>query len=134
MLVHKGGPAVGKGTHCNSLAVELGVTHVSVGDLLRAETKKPGAQHKALIEERMLEGSLAPNDIVQEILEDFLVENIKQGSTKFLIDGFPRSKEQASDFQGRVSLKFSYPMPSKMTLATLLKPPGLQHQSCNPFG
>lgn len=32
-----GGPASGKGTQCAKLVEEFGYTHISVGDLMRAE-------------------------------------------------------------------------------------------------
>jgi adenylate kinase family enzyme len=35
-----GGPASGKGTQCAKLVEEFGFTHISVGDLMRAETDK----------------------------------------------------------------------------------------------
>ena len=35
-----GGPASGKGTQCAKLVEEFGFTHISVGDLMRAETEK----------------------------------------------------------------------------------------------
>ena len=51
----------------------------------------------------MQEGGLAPNEIVQDILENHLVQNVMQNKTNFLVDGFPRNMEQASAFQDRVS-------------------------------
>jgi hypothetical protein len=35
-----GGPASGKGTQCARLVEEFGYTHISVGDLMRAEKDK----------------------------------------------------------------------------------------------
>jgi adenylate kinase family enzyme len=35
-----GGPASGKGTQCEKLVEEFGYTHISTGDLMRAEMKK----------------------------------------------------------------------------------------------
>jgi adenylate kinase family enzyme len=35
-----GGPASGKGTQCAKLVEEFGYTHISVGDLMRAEISK----------------------------------------------------------------------------------------------
>lgn len=37
-----GGPASGKGTQCAKLVEEFGFTHISVGDLMRAEKEKVG--------------------------------------------------------------------------------------------
>ena len=35
-----GGPASGKGTQCANLVTEFGYTHISTGDLFRAEVQK----------------------------------------------------------------------------------------------
>jgi UMP-CMP kinase len=35
-----GGPASGKGTQCQKLVEEFGYTHISTGDLIRAEIKR----------------------------------------------------------------------------------------------
>ena len=35
-----GGPASGKGTQCTKLVEEFGYTHISTGDLFRAEVQK----------------------------------------------------------------------------------------------
>ncbi len=37
-----GGPASGKGTQCAKLVEEFGYTHISTGDLMRAEKEKVG--------------------------------------------------------------------------------------------
>ena len=39
-LFYIGGPASGKGTQCAKLVEEFGYTHISVGDLMRAEIAK----------------------------------------------------------------------------------------------
>ncbi len=43
-----GGPASGKGTQCAKLVEEFGYTHISVGDLMRAEKDK-GSKHWVLM-------------------------------------------------------------------------------------
>jgi adenylate kinase family enzyme len=35
-----GGPASGKGTQCEKIVEEFGYTHISTGELMRAEMKK----------------------------------------------------------------------------------------------
>ena len=44
MVFVNGGPGAGKGTMCELLDEQLGWTHLSAGDLLRAERKKGGAR------------------------------------------------------------------------------------------
>jgi UMP-CMP kinase len=40
-----GGPASGKGTQCAKLVEEFGYTHISTGDLFRAEVAKVSNNH-----------------------------------------------------------------------------------------
>ena len=94
-----GGPGVGKGTQCTRLAKELDLVHVSVGDLLRAKPKEALLEDGFDIEGRMRDGLLAPVHIVQETLQSFLDEEMRKGKRVFLVDGFPRSLEQAHHFE-----------------------------------
>ena len=97
-----GGPGVGKGTQCTWLAKDLDLVHVSVGDLLRAKAKKAPIKDGIDIEGRMRDGLLAPVDVVQKILKSFLVKKMKEGKSNFVVDGFPRSLEQAGNFEVQV--------------------------------
>ncbi|KAK0515688.1 hypothetical protein JMJ35_001722 [Cladonia borealis] len=94
-----GGPGVGKGTQCNWLAKDLDLVHVSVGELLRAKSKKALLENGTDIEGRMREGLLAPVEIVHETLQSFLDEEVGKGKSVFLVDGFPRSLEQVRYFE-----------------------------------
>lgn len=86
-----GGPGAGKGTMCELAESQLGWTHLSTGELLRAEleTGGPGA---AVIEQFLAEGKLVPNEIVVTLLNNTM-ETVTRttGKNNFLLDGFPRS-------------------------------------------
>lgn len=86
-----GGPGTGKGTMCELAESQLGWTHLSTGELLRAEIKA-GGPTAATIEEFLTAGKLAPNKIVMELLKQAM-ENVTRltGRNNFLLDGFPRS-------------------------------------------
>lgn len=86
-----GGPGAGKGTMCELAQIQLGWTHLSMGDLLRAERKTNGATAKT-IEEYITAGKLVPNEITVTLLKNAM-DNVTrtQGKRNFLIDGFPRS-------------------------------------------
>lgn len=88
-----GGPGAGKGTMCELAEGQLGWTHLSTGDLLRAEREAGGAT-AATIEEYMTAGKLVPNGIIVTLLKDAM-ENITRttGKNNFLLDGFPRSQD-----------------------------------------
>jgi len=86
-----GGPGAGKGTMCELAEIQLGWTHLSTGDLLRAE-EKAGGPTAAVIKEYIDAGKLVPNEIVVTLLKNAM-EKIAgtTGKNNFLFDGFPRS-------------------------------------------
>lgn len=82
---------------------DLGVLHLSVGDLLRAGADKILAKQGIDIVAYMRDGKLVPKETVQGILEDTIVFNVKAGKTHILLDGFPRSVDQTKLFEASVS-------------------------------
>lgn len=86
-----GGPGSGKGTMCELAESQLGWTHLSTGDLLRAEREAEGPA-AATIEEFITVGKLVPNEIVVTLLRNAM-ETVTRttGRNNFLLDGFPRS-------------------------------------------
>jgi UMP-CMP kinase len=57
-----GGPAAGKSTQCEKLKEEFGFTHISIGELLRAETKK-GTREGVAIAGILKQGGLVPYEL-----------------------------------------------------------------------
>jgi UMP-CMP kinase len=88
-----GGPGSGKGTMCELAESQLGWTHLSTGDLLRAERQNGGAT-AATIDKFIAAGKLVPNEIVVTLLMNAM-ETVTRttGRNNFLLDGFPRSLE-----------------------------------------
>ena len=87
-----GAPGVGKGTQAQRLAVEEGIPQISTGEILRQAIKQGtplGAQAKSYIEA----GKLVPDDVVISIIRERLSDS--DGSTGFILDGFPRTVAQA---------------------------------------
>lgn len=89
-----GGPGAGKGTQCALLQERLGGwVHVSAGDLLRAE-RQAGGELGDLINAKIAAGELVPSSITCKLLEKGMAQEFqKNKTTKFLVDGFPRSHE-----------------------------------------
>ncbi|WP_404309374.1 nucleoside monophosphate kinase [Neorhodopirellula lusitana] len=86
-----GGPGAGKGTMCELAASQLGWTHLSIGDLLRAETQAGGPDTERL-EAIMQAGELVPDEIVVKLLKQAIEQLTRTtGKRNFLLDGFPRS-------------------------------------------
>lgn len=86
-----GGPGAGKGTMCELAEAQLGWTHLSVGELLRAE-QKSGGPLADTISSFIEHGKLAPDEIVVKLLKDNMERLTRTtGKNNFLLDGFPRS-------------------------------------------
>jgi adenylate kinase len=92
-LILFGPPGVGKGTQAKLLSEEFGVPHISTGDMLRlavTEGTELGKKAKAVMDA----GQLVPDDVMIGIVREVLSsERVKNG---FLLDGFPRTVEQAN--------------------------------------
>ena len=85
-----GGPGAGKGTQCANLVRDYGFTHLSAGDLLRAEQDRPGSQFGEMIKQYIKEGTIVPMEVTVQLLENAITEKIEgSGTGKFLIDGNP---------------------------------------------
>lgn len=79
-----GGPGCGKGTQCDRIVAKYKFTHLSTGDLLRAEVVSGSPKGKEL-QETMSKGGLVSNDVVLELLAAAMAK--VENSTGFLIDG-----------------------------------------------
>uniref|UniRef100_A0A0G4HF20 Adenylate kinase n=1 Tax=Chromera velia CCMP2878 TaxID=1169474 RepID=A0A0G4HF20_9ALVE len=92
-LIISGPPAAGKGTAATGIVDRYGVVHLSTGDILREAVKQQTELGK-IAQEYMTEGRLLPDDIMIGIIRDRLQQaDIKENG--FLLDGFPRTKDQA---------------------------------------
>jgi len=97
-----GGPGAGKGTQCARLVADYGFTHLSAGDLLRAEQDRPGSQFGQLIKDCIKNGDIVPMEVTVALLENAMTETLANNKTdkgRFLIDGFPRKMDQAFKFE-----------------------------------
>lgn len=106
-----GGPGAGKGTQCARLVKDFGFTHLSAGDLLRAEQTREGSEFGALIRDCIKDGSIVPMEVTVQLLENAMKDTIATSGgvsggakARFLIDGFPRKMDQALKFEEAVCL------------------------------
>ncbi|KAK1326385.1 UMP-CMP kinase [Acorus calamus] len=90
-----GGPGSGKGTQCANIVKYFGFTHLSAGDLLRAEIKS-GSENGTMIQNMIKEGKIVPPEVTVKLLQRAMQES---GNNKFLIDGFPRNEENRAAFE-----------------------------------
>lgn len=96
-IVLLGAPGSGKGTQAVRLKSELGIAHISTGDLLRAAVKAGtplGIKAKAVMDA----GQLVSDDIVLGMLEERLQEADAQPG--FILDGYPRNVAQCIALEG----------------------------------
>ncbi|CAE7584406.1 cmpk [Symbiodinium natans] len=99
-----GGPGAGKGTQCARIAANFGFQHLSAGDLLREERKRPGSELGELIESHIKEGKLVPVSVVVRLLQKAMEERGWEDG-KYLIDGFPRSNENMQGWNDMIGSK-----------------------------
>ena len=89
-IVLLGPPGSGKGTQGEKLSDELGYTRLSTGDMLR-EAVRNGTDLGKKAKEYMDSGALVPNDLIIGLMK----EKIAQAKGGVILDGFPRTVEQA---------------------------------------
>ncbi|KAG0175032.1 bifunctional uridylate/adenylate kinase [Apophysomyces sp. BC1034] len=98
-----GGPGAGKGTQCENMKRDYDFVHLSAGDLLREEQKRPGSRYGELIQTYIRDGLIVPMEVTIALLEHAMKEAIEnQNKSRFLIDGFPRKMDQAVKFEETV--------------------------------
>ena len=97
VFIFLGPPGCGKGTQTTRLSQKLDIPHVDTGSLLgkNIQDNTPfGIEAKKYIDK----GQLVPIEVVQNVIKD----RIKKDDCKdgFILDGFPRSVEQADALKG----------------------------------
>ncbi|MGH3916997.1 MAG: adenylate kinase [Pseudonocardiaceae bacterium] len=91
-IIIVGPPGAGKGTQATVLSEELGVPHISTGDLFRehvGEETELGKQVKHYLDA----GKLVPDRVTNQMVRVRLAKADCQSG--FLLDGFPRTVGQA---------------------------------------
>ncbi len=88
-----GPPGCGKGTQARTLTERLGLVHVSSGDIIR-ENIRLGTEIGHAFKEATAKGELGPTHLVTVMMRDRLAA-LSADATPFVLDGFPRTMEQA---------------------------------------
>lgn len=88
-LILLGPPGAGKGTQCKRIIDKYGMTHLSSGDILRAE-RKANSELGQKAQSYMDSGALVPDDLII----DMMIGAIKKASEGYVLDGFPRTVVQ----------------------------------------
>jgi hypothetical protein len=103
----------GKGTQSSLLVEKYNFSHLSAGDLLRAEQERPGSEYGELIQTCIREGTIVPMRVTIKLLENAMRATLESksgsgweaGKGRFLIDGFPRKMDQALKFEEDVRVQ-----------------------------
>jgi adenylate kinase len=99
-IVLLGPPGAGKGTQAADLAKKFGIPHVSTGDLFRDNITRGtelGVEAKKYLDAGDLVPATLTNALVDSRLDD---ADVADG---FILDGFPRSVEQAEALKQMLS-------------------------------
>jgi adenylate kinase len=91
-----GPPGSGKGTQSAKIAEKYNLAHISTGDIFRKNIKEKtelGLKVKSIIDK----GDLVPDELLIDILDDAIKGY--SGVNGFIFDGFPRTIQQAIDFE-----------------------------------
>ncbi|MBW1597846.1 adenylate kinase [Streptomyces sp. JJ38] len=96
-IVLVGPPGAGKGTQAALLAKNLGIPHISTGDLFRANISQ-GTELGRRAQEYMRAGELVPDEVTVNMAKDRMEQEDAAGG--FLLDGFPRNLAQAEALDG----------------------------------
>ena len=96
-LIFLGPPGAGKGTQAAGVSAHLGVPHISTGDMFRSAIRNQtptGLEAKRYLDA----GELVPDSVTIAMVKERLsMDDCKSG---YLLDGFPRTVEQASALDG----------------------------------
>ena len=96
VVILLGPPGSGKGTQAQRLSKQIGIAHISTGDLLRENLKNQtelGSKAKGY----MNRGDLVPDDLILGMLKNRVSElDCQKG---YLLDGFPRTIPQAEELE-----------------------------------
>jgi adenylate kinase len=96
VVILLGPPGAGKGTQAARLGLDLGLPHISTGDLFRdnlSRSTELGAKAKGFMDS----GKLVPDALVLDMLFDRVAK--PDCARGYLLDGFPRTLPQAEAFE-----------------------------------
>lgn len=93
-------PGAGKGTQAEQIVEKYNIPHISTGDMFRAAMKNNtelGKKAKSFMDN----GDLVPDEVTNGIVRERLAED--DAKNGFLLDGFPRTVEQAEELENILS-------------------------------
>jgi adenylate kinases len=98
-IVLLGAPGAGKGTQCKRIVAKYALVHLSSGDILRQE-RAAGTKLGKKAQSYMDSGGLVPDDLIVEMMAAAIKKVQRSG---FVLDGFPRTVNQATELDKTLS-------------------------------
>ena len=92
-----GAPGCGKGTQSDLIVEKYGLTHLSTGELMRAEMAS-GSELGQLINSYISKGQLVPDEVTIEMLSKH-IDSLPAETKGLVFDGFPRTENQAVELE-----------------------------------
>ena len=114
-LILFGPPGAGKGTQAERLRGDFSLAYIATGDMLRTNVKEQ-TELGVKAKEFMDAGELVPDELIVAMAAERLREPDAQDG--FILDGFPRTLEQAYALEGQLS-----EMGRRVTAALLIDVP-----------
>lgn len=99
-LLVMGPPGAGKGTQAAVIARQLGIPHISTGDIFRANVSE-GTPLGIEAKRYMDAGEYVPDGVTNAMVRDRLAQD--DCAPGFLLDGYPRTVEQVGELDGMLT-------------------------------
>lgn len=99
-LILLGLPGAGKGTQAQILAEEIGLLHISTGDMFR-DAASAGTELGKLVQQYMNKGELVPDEVTIAMLLERIAK--PDADAGIMLDGFPRTIPQAEELDRSLS-------------------------------
>ncbi|PIT88886.1 MAG: adenylate kinase [Candidatus Levybacteria bacterium CG10_big_fil_rev_8_21_14_0_10_36_7] len=103
----------GKSTQGNLLSKKIGSPYLSTGHMVR-DVAKDKSRFGRYIKETINAGLLIADDIMIKLVTDYLKK--KEYKNGYILDGFPRTVDQAKEFEGCVDKVIYLKIPDKEAL------------------
>jgi adenylate kinase len=95
-----GPPGAGKGTQAGNLANQLGIAHISTGDIFRSNVSAQ-TELGILAQKYMDAGEYVPDSVTNDMVKHRLAE--PDASSGFILDGYPRTVAQVAELDSLLS-------------------------------
>lgn len=100
-----GPPGVGKGTQSKLICEFYKIKHISTGDILRKHISDCTSIGKLINEFDINSGKLVQDELINNLVKDICDERLSNNF--YLLDGYPRTINQALFYVNKISSKFS---------------------------